>query len=80
MRDATILINLHPNEFSQKLHYYQFVVKSDISVRSCNTLTDLSAKVCLLNKAEDLNLSVFNMITGITESETLTKHIMKMQM
>ena len=32
-------------------------------------------KVCVPNKTEDLNLSVFNMITGINESETLTKHI-----
>ena len=27
------------------------------------------------NKTEDLNLTVFNMITGIIESKTLTKHI-----
>ena len=27
-------------------------------------------------KTEDLNLSVFNMITGINESKTLTKHIL----
>ena len=27
------------------------------------------------NKTEDLNLSVFNSITGINESKTLTKHI-----
>ena len=27
------------------------------------------------SKIEDLNLSVFNMTTGINESETLTKHI-----
>ena len=26
-------------------------------------------------QAEDLNLSVFNMITGINESKTLTRHI-----
>ena len=31
--------------------------------------------VCVLNKTEDLNLSVFNMITGINELKTLTKHI-----
>ena len=32
---------------------------------------------CLINynKTEDLNLSVFNMITGINESKALTKHI-----
>ena len=33
-------------------------------VGSCNILNDLS-KVCVPNKTEDLNLSVFNMIIGI---------------
>ena len=41
---------------------------------SCNTLNDLSDKVCALNKTEDLILSVFNMITGISESKILAKH------
>ena len=36
----------------------------------------LSNKVCVTNKTEDLNLSAFNMITGITELKTLTKHIL----
>ena len=30
---------------------------------------------CVPNKTEYLNLSLFNMITGINESETVTKHI-----
>ena len=68
-------VNLHPNEHSQEFHYYPFAVKLDRCVRSCNTLNDLSKKVCVSNKTEDLNLSVFNMITGINESKTLTKHI-----
>ena len=42
---------------------------------SCNTLNDLSNKVCVPNKAEDLNLSVFDMITGINESKMLTNYI-----
>ena len=42
---------------------------------SCNTQNDLSNKVCFPSKIEDLNLSVFNVITGIHESKTLTKHI-----
>ena len=67
-------INLHPNEDNQELHYYPFAVKLDRCVGSCNTLNDLSNKVYVPNKAEDLNLSVFNMITGINESKTLTKH------
>ena len=63
----TALINLHPNEYSQELYYYPFVVKLDRSVGSCNTLNDLSNKVCVSNKTEDLNLSVFNMITRTNE-------------
>ena len=69
------LINLHPNKYSQELHYYPFLVKLDRCVGSYNTLNDLSNKVCVLNKTEDLNLIVFNMITGINESKALTKHI-----
>ena len=69
------LIKLHPNEYSQNFYYYPFAIKLDRYVGSCNTLNDLSNKVCIPNKTEDLNLSVFNMITGINESKLLTKHI-----
>ena len=69
------LINSHPNQYSQEFHYYSFAVKLDRCVGSCNTLNDLSNKASIPNKTEDLNLSVFNMITGINESKTLTKHI-----
>ena len=69
------VINLHPDEYSQEFHYYPFSVKLKRDTGSCNTLNDLSNKVCIANKTEDLNISVFNIITGITESETLTKHI-----
>ena len=40
------LIYLHRNEYSQKCHYYPFVVKLDICVGSYNTLNDLSNNVC----------------------------------
>ena len=69
------LINLHPNEYSQKFHYSPISVKVDICVWSCNTLNALSSKVCVSNKTEDLNLSVFNKIRAINESKTLTNHI-----
>ena len=69
------LINLHPNEYSQEAHYYPFAVKLDRCVGSCNTLNDLFHKVCVLNKTEDLNLSLLNMITGKNKSKTLTKDI-----
>ena len=69
------LINLYPNEYSQEFHYYPFAVKLDRSLGSSNTLNDLSNNVCVPNKTEDLNLSVFNMIPGINEPKALTKHI-----
>ena len=37
----------------------------------------MSNQVCVPNKTEDLNLSMFNMfnMTGINQSKTLAKHI-----
>ena len=58
-------INLDPNKWSQECHYYPFVVKLDRCTGSCNEL-------CVPNKTKDLNLSVFNLITGINEWKTLT--------
>ena len=50
-------------------------LKLDRCAGSCSTLNDLSNKACDPDETEDLNLSLFNMITGINESETLIKHI-----
>ena len=44
-----------------ELYYYPF--------------NDLSSRLCVPNKAEDGNLSFLNMVTRISESKTLTKHI-----
>ena len=41
-----------------------FAVTLDRCVGSCNTLSDFSNKVCVSNKTENLNLHVFNIITG----------------
>ena len=48
------LINLRPNKYSQELYYYPFAIKLDKCVGSCNTLNELSIKVCVPNKTEDL--------------------------
>ena len=50
------------------------MVELDRCTGSCNNLNELSNKVCVSNKTEDLNLSVFSMIIGINQSKTLTKH------
>ena len=69
------LNNLHPNEYIQELHYYPFALKLDRCVGSCNILNNLPNKVCVPNKTEDLNLSMFHMITEINVSKALTKYI-----
>ena len=70
------LINLYFNEYSQGIHYYPFAVNLDRCVRSCNTLNDLSNRICVPNKTEDLNLHVFSLVTGISEYKILTNHIL----
>ena len=44
-------------------------------VGRCNTINDLSNKVCISNKTEDLNISVSNMMAGVNESKTWTNHL-----
>ena len=68
-------INLHPNEYNQELHNYPFAVKLDKYVGSGNSLNDLTNKVCVRDKREDLNAYVFNMITGKKWIKNLTKDI-----
>ena len=68
------LINLHSNQYIQEFHYYPFAVKLDRCVGICNIRNDLSNNVCVPNKTGSLNLRVLNMIAGINESKTLTKH------
>ena len=52
------LFNLHPNEYSQDLHYYQFAVKLDWCIESFNTLNDLSSNVCVPNKTRFISKHV----------------------
>ena len=62
----TTLINLHPIEYIDGLRYYPFAGNLDRCKGSCNTFNDLSSKLCVSNnpkKTQDLDLSVFNMIT-----------------
>ena len=59
MYASTYSYSFHPNKYSQEFHYYPVAVKLGRWVGSFNTLNDLSNKVCIPNKTEDLNLSVF---------------------
>ena len=48
------LVNLHTNECRQEFHHNALAVKLDRCFGSCNALHDLSNKVCITNKTEDL--------------------------
>ena len=69
------LINLHTNDYSQELYYFPFAVKLDRCVGNFNTPNGLFNKICVPNKTEYLNISVFKLITGINRSKALAKHI-----
>ena len=71
------LVNLHPNEYGQSLLYCPFALDLDRCIGSCNTLNDLSNKLCVPKKTEYLNLNAFNMITGINININKTKKINK---
>ena len=68
IRNAQLnLLLLYCNKYTQGLSYYPFAVNLDRCVRSCNTLNVLSNKVCVLSKTEDLNPSMFKVMTGIDD-------------
>ena len=75
MAQPTLFKFLHPNDYIEGLFYKPFLVNLDRCMGSWNILNDLSNEVCVPNKTEDLNLSVFNTITGTNESRTWTKLI-----
>ena len=75
MHNSTYYYNLHPTNYTHVLHYFPTAVHLDRCVPSCNTVNDLSNKVSIPDNTEDLNLIVFNMITGINGSKTFIKHI-----
>ena len=70
-KPAPSLIDLN----SVGLNYHSFMISLDKCNRSCNSVDDLSAKICVPNKAKSVNVKVFNMATKINETKILTKHI-----
>ena len=57
------------------LKYYPFMIHLGKCCGSCNSANDLSTKIWVLNKAEDINVKVFNMITNKNEAKTMIKHV-----
>ena len=44
------------NEYRQELYFYSFAVKLNRCVGGCNTLNDLSNKVCTPNRSVDASV------------------------
>ena len=65
------LIDLYPAE----LKCYPFMINLDKCSGSCNSVNNLSIKMCVPNKTEDINVKVFHMITNSNEAKTMAKHI-----
>ena len=63
-------LNLNPDE----LNYYALIVSLDKCSASSNAADDVSSKICVLSKTEDIHVNKFNMITRINEAKTLIKH------
>ena len=58
-----------------ELNYYPFMISLDKFSGICNSVDDISTKICVSSKTKDINIKVFNMITNINESKTMVKHI-----
>ena len=63
------LIDLNPVE----LKYYPFMISLNKCNGSCNSVNDISMKICVPSKTKDVNVKVFNMITNRNEAKTLVK-------
>ena len=52
-----------------ELKYYPYTITLDNFNGSCNTFTKIFDRICVLNRTENVNLNVFNLVTKINESK-----------
>ena len=58
------------------LNYYPFMNNLDKYNGTCNAVDDLSIKIYVPSKTEDVNAKVLNMVTRIYQTKTLVKYIL----
>ena len=61
------IISLSPDEYDNGLCYNPYMVNLDRCNKSCNTFDNPSGRICVPNKTKSINISVFDMITGINK-------------
>ena len=59
---------------SNKPLYYTFTVSINKRGRSCNTIDDPYAQIFLPDKANNINVKVFNLMSGVNEIKFLVQH------
>ena len=58
-----------------ELNYYPFLITLDKCSGSCNSLDDLSTKICIPSEPKDINVIVFIMIATKNKAKAIVKHI-----
>ena len=58
---------------SDETLFFLFTVSGKKCNESCNTIDDLYARVCLPNKVKNMNVTVFNLISGVNETRFLIR-------
>ena len=56
-----------------ELKYYPFKVSLDKYSGICNSCNNLSTKICVPIKTNDINVKVFNVITNKNEAKVMLK-------
>ena len=54
-----------------ELIHYPFIISLDKYNRNCNTVGNVSTKICVTSRTKDINMKVFIMIVRINEARYL---------
>ena len=64
------LVNINSN----KTLFYPFIVSINKCGGSCCTIDDSHARICIPNKVKNVNVKVFNLMSGVNEARFLVQH------
>ena len=62
------------NVSSSETLVYLVTVSVDNCIGSCNTINDSYAWVCVSNKVKNMNVEVYNLMSGVNETRFLVQH------
>ena len=65
-----LLVNIN----SDKTLFYWFTISVNKCGGSCNTIHDPYSRVCIPNKVKNMNLKVFNLVSGVNETRFIVQY------